>query len=305
VPEGRNAIATSPARLGPRLDALPVLGPDGFYRLAYAEWGPHDASQVVVCVHGVSRNGHDFDFLAADLAAHGMRVVAPDLPGRGRSDWLASGSQYDNPVYLAAMAALFARLGVPQVDWVGTSLGAYIGMAMAALPHNPIRRLVLNDFGARVGHAALRRIATYLRVAPRFRDLAAAETYLREVLAPFGKLTAAQWQHIARHSVVKGDKGVLRWHYDPAIASNFSLLIAWDVALWQLWDEIACPVLVMRGEDSDLLSARTLHEMLDRGPAAAAGKVRAIEWPDCGHAPALMADEQIAAVRDFLLEPLP
>lgn len=278
-----------------------MLGPEGFYRLAYADWGPVAAAQVVLCVHGVSRNGHDFAFLAAALAAKGLRVVAPDLPGRGRSDWLPSGAQYDSPVYLTAMAALIARLGVPQVDWVGTSLGGYIGMQMAAMPHTPIRRLVLNDFGARVAHAALRRIAAYLREEPKLRDLAAAEAYLREVLSPFGALTDAQWRHIARHSLVKGDKGALRWHYDPAIADNFSLLIAFDVVLWHLWDEITCPVLIMRGEHSDLLARRTLNEMLRRGHAAAAGKVAAAEWPGCGHAPSLMAEDQIAVVRDFLV----
>jgi pimeloyl-ACP methyl ester carboxylesterase len=280
-----------------------VLGPEGFYRLAYSDWGPLDARQVVVCVHGVSRNGRDFDLLAADLAARSVRVVAPDLPGRGRSDWLPAGRHYDNPVYLAALAALVARLDVPQVDWVGTSLGGYIGINMAALPHNPIRRLVLNDFGARVGHTALRRIATYLRTSPQLRNLGDAEAYLRDVLAPFGSLSSAQWQHIARHSVVAGDRGTLRWHYDPAIADNFSPLIAFDAVLWHLWDEISCPVLVMRGETSDLLGERTLREMRQRGHAAAADKVEAIEWPGCGHAPSLMSDDQIAAVRNFLLKP--
>jgi pimeloyl-ACP methyl ester carboxylesterase len=289
--------------VSPRFEEVPVLGPEGFYRLAYADWGPATAPQVVLCVHGVSRNSHDFDFLAAALAAKGLRVVAPDLPGRGRSDWLPSGAHYDSPVYLAAMATLIARLGVPQVDWVGTSLGGYIGMQMAAMPHNPIRRLVLNDFGARVGHTALRRIAAYLREVPTLRDLDSAEAYVRHVLAPFGALTDAQWRHIAQHSVAKGAKGALRWHYDPAIASSFSPLIAFDVVLWQLWDEITCPVLVMRGEDSDLLARGTMDAMLQRGHAAAAGKVTAAEWPGCGHAPSLMADDQIAMVRNFLLRP--
>jgi pimeloyl-ACP methyl ester carboxylesterase len=122
-------------------------------------------------------------------------------------------------------------------------------------------------------------------------------------LAPFGSLSSAQWQHIARHSVVAGDRGTLRWHYDPAIADNFSPLIAFDAVLWHLWDEISCPVLVMRGETSDLLGERTLREMRQRGHAAAADKVEAIEWPGCGHAPSLMSDDQIAAVRNFLLKP--
>jgi len=278
-----------------------VLGNWGFHRVSYADWGSVDARRVVLCVHGVSRNGHDFDFLAPKLTASGMRVIVPDLPGRGRSDRLPSAMLYDNPAYLNSMATLIARIGTREVDWVGTSLGGYVGMNMAALPHNPIRRLVLNDFGARVGHRALRRIGTYLRLAPRFNNLVEAETYLREVLAPFGKLTNKQWQHIARHSVVKGEDGTLQWHYDPAIAATFALPIAFDVVLWHLWDEVKCPVLIMRGKDSDLLSKRTMDDMTQRGAAAAAGTVRTIEWSDCGHAPSLMVDEQIVAIRDFLL----
>lgn len=296
--------ATAPAtRVSPRLGELSVLGPAGFYRLAYADWGPPDAEHVVLCVHGVTRNGHDFDFLAAEFAALNIRVVAPDLPGRGRSDWLPSAKHYDNHVYLASMAALIGRLGVAQVDWIGTSLGGYIGMAMAALPHNPIRRLVLNDFGARVRHAALRRIAGYLRVVPALKDLAAAEAYLRDVLGPFGTLSDAQWQHITRHSVVKGEGGGWTWHYDPAIAHNFPLFIAFDVVLWHLWDDVSCPTLVLRGESSDLLDAPTVREMRQRGHAAAAGRVEVAEIEGCGHAPSLMVKEQIARVRDFLLAP--
>lgn len=300
--EATNRTSPPAARVGPRLEEMSVLGPAGFFRLAYAEWGPADAEHVVLCVHGVSRNSRDFDALAGVLAARGVRVVAPDLPGRGRSDWLASGEHYDNHTYLPAMAALIARLGANAIDWVGTSLGGHIGMAMAALPHNPIRRMVLNDFGARVSHTALSRIATYLRVSPRFADLAAAEDYLRTVLAPFGRLTDAQWRHLTVHSVLKDDAGVLRWSYDPSIARNFSMVMAFDVILWHIWEEITCPVLIMRGENSDLLTRSTMDAMLRRGPAAAAGKVSSVEWPDCGHAPALMASEQIARVRDFLLQ---
>lgn len=301
MPDGTRVTNPKVARVAPRFGEVPVLGPAGFYRLAYADWGPRDARHVALLVHGVSRNGRDFDFLAAELAARGVRAIAPDLPGRGRSDWL-DGDQYDNAVYLAAMAALIARIGAPRIDWVGTSLGGYIGMAMAALPRNPIRRMVLNDFGARVSHMALRRIATYLRVRPKFEDVRAAETYLREVLAPFDNLSDAQWQHIASHSVTHGDKG-WQWHYDPAIANNFSLLISFDVVLWHLWDEIACPTLVMRGADSDLLAARTVREMQQRGHAAAAGEVEVVEWAGCGHAPSLMTADQIACVCNFLLQP--
>src|SRR5262249_10221821 len=153
--QGHRRLA-APARLTmqPRLREVPVLGRDGFRRLAYAEWGPSNAAQTIVCVHGVSRNGRDFDFLAADLAERGARVVCPDRRGRGRSDWLSSPAHYTDRAYLRAMATLVARLDIDEVDWVGTSLGGHIGMMVAAEPGSPIRRLVLNDFGARVSAAA-------------------------------------------------------------------------------------------------------------------------------------------------------
>lgn len=285
----------------PRLREVQVLARTGFRRLAYTEWGPEKAGQTVVCVHGVSRNGRDFDILAADLAQRGVRVVCPDLPGRGRSDWLPSGMDYGDRAYTRALATLIARLDVAQVDWIGTSLGGHIGMLMAAEPGTPIRRLVLNDFGARVSAAALRRIGTYLRKEWRFTSMAEAEAHLREIHAPFGKLTDAQWHHLVEHSVVE-DGAKLRFHYDPAIAMRFGVPIMFDIVLWQLWDAIECQVLVLRGEHSDLLSPETVAQMTQRGIAARAGRVRIEQITDCGHAPALMDEAQLALVRDFVLD---
>lgn len=285
----------------PRLREVPVLGRDGFLRLAYAEWGPPDAEQTIVCVHGVSRNGRDFDWLAAELAERGVRVVAPDLPGRGRSDWLSAPAHYTDRAYTRAIATLIARLGVEQVDWVGTSLGGHIGLLMAGEPGSPIRRLVLNDFGARISAAALRRIGAYLGKDWRFGSLAEAEAHLREILAPFGALTDAQWRHLAEHGTSEDGAGRLRLRYDPGIAMRFAVPIMFDVVLWPLWDAVECEVLILRGESSDLLSAVTVEQMKRRGAAARAGRVRSVELPGCGHAPALMDETQIAVVRDFLL----
>lgn len=285
----------------PRLREVPVLGRDGFLRLAYAEWGPTKAETTVVCVHGVSRNGRDFDVLAADLAERGARVVCPDLPGRGRSDWLSSATHYTDRAYTRALATLIARLDVAQVDWIGTSLGGHIGMLMAAEPRSPIRRLVLNDFGARVSAASLRRIGTYLRRDWKFGSVHEAEAHLREIHAPFGALSDAQWQHLAEHSTAAHDTGRLRFRYDPGIAMRFAVPPMFDVVLWPLWEAVGCEVLILRGESSDLLSAATVHEMQRRGAAARAGRVRALEVAGCGHAPSLMDPAQIAVVRDFLL----
>ncbi|MFL9910057.1 alpha/beta fold hydrolase [Paraburkholderia sp. RL17-337-BIB-A] len=285
----------------PKLKQVSVIGRGGFHKLAYTEWGPPTAEQTVVCVHGVSRTGRDFDMLAAALAAKGMRVIVPDLPGRGRSEWLASPSHYTDRAYTRAMSTLIARLDVEKVDWVGTSLGGHIGMLMAAEPGTPVRRLVLNDFGARVSARALRRIGSYLTRSWRFASIDEVETHLREVHAPFGKLTDAQWRHLAQHSAVPDDSGGFRFHFDPGIGFRFAIPVLLDVVLWHVWDKIDCPVLILRGEDSDLLTRSTVDAMLKRGPASSDGRVITFEFPDCGHAPALMDDAQIAVIKKYLL----
>jgi pimeloyl-ACP methyl ester carboxylesterase len=287
----------------PRLKVLSVLGRGGFRRLAYAEWGPARASRNVVCVHGVSRTGRDFDLLAAAMAREGARVIVPDLPGHGCSQWLASPTHYTDRAYTHAMSTLLARLDVEDVDWLGTSLGGHLGMLIAAEDATPVRRLVLNDFGARVSAGALRRIGGYLGRRWRFASMELLEGHLRQVHAPFGALSDSQWRHLAEHSAVADAAGGYRFHFDPAIGARFAIPIWLDIVLWQIWDRIDCPVLILRGQESDLLSRRTVADMLARGPAAARGQVTAVEFPGCGHAPALMDPDQIRVVRDFLLRP--
>jgi len=228
-------------------------------------------------------------------------VIAPDLPGRGRSEWLESPLHYSDRAYTLALSTLIARLDVPQVDWVGTSLGGHIGMMLAAEAGSPVGRLVLNDFGARISASALRRIGGYLGKRWRFDSIGDLEAHLREVHAPFGPLTDAQWRHLAESSAVADGDGRLRFHYDPAIGQRFAIPLWLDVVLWQLWDRIECPVLILRGEHSDLLSAETVAQMLTRGPAGRAGRVSAVEIADSGHAPALVAPDQIDVIRRFLL----
>ena len=285
-----------------RLGEVQVLGSRGFLRVAYADWGPRDAAQVVFCVHGLTRTGRDFDFLARRLASRGMRVIAPDLPGRGRSDWAPSPSDYATPLYLTTAATLIAASGAKTVDWIGTSLGGHIGMEIAALPGSPIRRLVLNDFGARISGVALQRIGSYLRVRRRFETIDDLEAHLRSIHEPFGKLTDAQWRHLAEHSAVKTDEGDYRQHYDPAIARMFSWPLMVDISLWDVWDKVACPTLILHGEDSDLLHASTVRAMVKRGEAGRKGLVRGVEVRETGHAPALMSDAQVTVIEEFLRE---
>jgi pimeloyl-ACP methyl ester carboxylesterase len=275
--------------------ALLNLGPHGFHRTRYCEWGDASNPRVVVCVHGLTRNSRDFDALAQALAPH-FRVLCPDVVGRGASDWLAYKQDYGYPLYLSDMAALIARSGADSVSWVGTSMGGLIGMMLAAQANTPVRRLVLNDVGPVVPKAALERLAGYVGKAGDFADMLALETYLREVFAPFGPLTDDQWRHLAQHSARRNADGSFALAYDPAIGQALAGP-AQDVVLWPLWDVVRCPSLVLRGRQSDVLLEDTAQEMTRRGPRAILRQFEGI-----GHAPALLSHDQIQLVCDFLLE---
>ena len=275
--------------------ALLVGAPHGFYRMSYTEWAGPTGAPTVICVHGLTRNGRDFDVLAEALSSD-FHVVCPDVLGRGKSDWLEHSEDYDFPVYVAALAQLIARLDVPEVLWVGTSMGGLIGMLTAALPRAPIQRLVVNDIGPLLAKEGIARIATYVGKDPSFADLAALEAYQREVAASFGPLTDAQWRHLATHAARTKPDGSLGLAYDPSIGEPFKQAAPVDVDLWPQWDRIACPTLVLRGANSDLLRRPDALAMTQRGPRASL-----VEFPGIGHAPALMAPDQIAAVRGFLL----
>jgi pimeloyl-ACP methyl ester carboxylesterase len=280
------------------LESLLGLGPHGFHRVAYADWRTPGSRRTLVCCHGLTRTGRDFDVLAASLEGE-YRVVCPDVPGRGRSDWLTP-ADYGYPVYLSDMAALIARIGADEVDWLGTSMGGLVGMMLAAQPKTPIRRLILNDVGPFLPAAAVARIAAYVGTNPRCGSLAEAEAYLKSVHAPFGPLTGDQWRQLAEHSVRRLPEGGWALHYDPAIAQGFQALPPGDVNLWPVWDAVSCPVLVLRGAVSDVLTADTARAMQDRGPK----DVTVRELAGIGHAPVLMDADQIALVREWLGRPL-
>jgi pimeloyl-ACP methyl ester carboxylesterase len=279
----------------PRTLSFAGLSPHGFHRVVYYEWGDPANDRVVICVHGLSRNGRDFDVLGEALSET-HRVIAVDMPGRGASQWLPDASDYVFPTYLTTLTALVARSGASQVAWVGTSMGALLGMAMAAQRDTPVARLVVNDAGPLIEPVAVARIRDYLGLAPTFATLAEADAYIRKVSAPFGPLTDAQWDHLTRTSVAQDAQGRYALTYDPGIAVPFKSTAA-PPDLWPLWDAIRCPTLVLRGAESDLLSPATAQAMTTRGP-----KARLVEFPGIGHAPMLLSPDQIAPVVAFLRE---
>ena len=291
APAGTASVAGGAEALGPRLGSVRYLLGTAFRSMAYAEWGDAGAP-VVVCVHGLTRNGRDFDPLARALAAR-FRVLCPDLPGRGRSDWLEDASLYEPSSYVVALSHLLAAVGRP-VAWVGTSLGGICGMLLAAAGGTPVTRLVLNDVGVRLPLEAMERIRGYVGQTPAFDDLAGLERHLRRVHAPFGALDDAQWAHLARHSARRLADGRLALHYDPAIATPILAQPAAAVDLSAVWSSVRGPVLAIRGADSDLLTAEGLAGMAADGAA-----VHVVEG--AGHAPALMDLPDIDVVRRFLL----
>jgi pimeloyl-ACP methyl ester carboxylesterase len=266
--------------------------------MSYTEWGAADNPRVLICVHGLTRNCRDFDALAEAMSAE-YRVICPDVVGRGLSAHLRDPNGYGIAQYVADMVTLIARLDVEKVDWVGTSMGGLIGMALAAQEGSPIARLLINDVGPLITVDSLNRIAEYVGTDPTWGSVDEALAYIRLISAPFGDLTDAQWQHLTDTSIVRRDDGRWGFRYDPNIATPFkAAFVDQDINLWPLYGMIKCPTLVVRGEQSDLLTKETWQQMGEFGP-----KAQLVELPNVGHAPMFLSEEQIVVARDFLLNP--
>ena len=305
------ASGTSPA--SPRLASLTGFSAAGFHRMAYAEWGDPDNPRVVVCAHGLTRNGRDFDWLARRLAPW-ARVVCPDIVGRGASDWLPDAALYGYPQYLADMNVLLARIATPPsragrpltIDWVGTSMGGLIGMMLAAAPGSPIRRLVMNDVGPVLAREGLTRIGGYAGGDLRFDTVEAFRAWYAGLMQPWGARTPAlpdeRLQHLVAHGMRQcadaGGRITYAPAYDPAVAAGFhGKVFDRDITLWPVWDKVAIPVLVLRGGDSELLREDTARAMVDRHAERSL-----LTFAGIGHAPALASDDQIEPVARFLLD---
>lgn len=298
----------------PKLNYVSCPDSAGSHRMAYWQWGDPSTAHVVVCVHGLSRQGRDFDTLAQALVArspHPLRVVCPDVVGRGESDWLADPMGYGIPTYVGDMLqllqALHASAPVTTLDWVGTSMGGLIGMGVAGTPGlplpAPVHRLVLNDVGPVIQWSALQRIGTYLGQTGRFGSVQEAADAMWAISQGFGPHTPGQWLALSQPMVKPLPAGGFTLHYDPAIAVPFRTLdeqaaAAGQAALWQAYDAIQARTLLLRGEQSDLLSRATADEMARRGP-----KPQVVEFAGVGHAPTLIAPGQVEAVCAFLLAP--
>jgi len=280
------------------------------HRMAYWEWndtGDARHPHLVLCVHGLTRQGRDFDVLARQLARH-ARVICPDVVGRGQSDWLADGAAYGIPLYAADMLALLAHVHadapIQTLDWVGTSMGGLIGMAVCGQPGSPlpvpVRKLVLNDVGPALEWPALERIGRYLGRPVRFASVDEGAAALWQLSSSFGPHTDAEWRALSEPMLRALEEGGFGLHYDPAIAEPFRAMtqeaaLQSEAVLWALYDAIQADTLLLRGTDSDLLTAATALAMSQRGPRA-----RVVDFEGVGHAPTLVAQAQARVVGDFL-----
>ncbi|MDY7579342.1 alpha/beta hydrolase [Herbaspirillum sp. RTI4] len=276
------------------------ISPAGLHTMAYQEWGDAHNPNVLLCVHGVTRVSDDFDRIARELSDT-YRVVCPDIVGRGRSGWLKAPQYYVVPQYVSDMVTLLARLNAETVDWLGTSMGGLIGMGLASLPGNPIRRLVLNDIGPTLQAEALARIGQYIGQEIKFSSFDEAAQYIRAISLSFGTHTDEEWHKLAADVLRQDADGKWMRHYDPGLAQPFLTATPESVQmgeqmLWAAYDAMTCPTLLIRGEHSDLLAPETAAAMTQRGP-----KARLIEFADVGHAPTFLHTEQITPVREFLL----
>ena len=272
------------------------LSTAGFHRLHYTEWGDPANPHVLVCVHGLTRCGRDFDTLASTLQDR-YRVICPDVAGRGESDWLANKADYNYLQYMNDMVALIARAtatGVETLHWMGTSMGGIIGMLLASHGNTPITRMVLNDVGSFIPKASLERIGMYLGASPRFADFDSVVMAVRAV-SPFGKMSDATWRQLTAPLVRQQADGAWVFRYDPGVGDAFADGAIQDVDLSAVWDKVKCPVLITRGTESDLLLKETFDEMC-RKPGA-----RGVEFADVGHAPMFQEAGQIQVVREFLV----
>jgi pimeloyl-ACP methyl ester carboxylesterase len=284
----------------PERRTVQCLDGRGLHRMAYWQWerAGGGAERVLVCVHGLSRQGRDFDTLARAMQ-DGWRVVCPDVVGRGESDHLADPSAYQITTYVADMVTLLARLDAKTVHWFGTSMGGLIGMALAALPGSPISRLVLNDVGPALDSAGIARIGAYLGLPLSWASEDEAADYLLTISQGFGPHSRDEWMALTR-PMLRREGARWRLHYDPAIgvplrAMTPAIAAAGEAVLWEAYDAIRCPTLVLRGAQSDVLLSATAAAMTGRGP-----KARVHEFAGVGHAPTIVAAEQVAVVREFL-----
>jgi len=274
------------------------LSQQGFHRLFYQEWCEKSGAVTLICVHGLTRNSGDFSYLAEQIQNQ-YRVICPDIVGRGKSDWLKDKNAYQFSQYLADISVLIGRLGVNTIDWLGTSMGGLLGIFLASLPNTPIRKLVINDVGPFVPREALIYISKYAGNDLHFETFEDVVAYFKQLYVDWGDIPEKGWLHMASHSSSKLPDGTFSLAYDPGLMESMKKNpdAITDFDIWPVFEKIQCPILVLRGINSNVLSNDVAQQMKIRGK-----NVDVVDFPDIGHAPHLMTDEHVSILRAWLLK---
>lgn len=277
-----------------RLDiSVPASKEAQAHTLTCWAWGDEEAENTLLCVHGLTRNGRDFDFMARELA-NDFYVLCPDMPGRGHSSYLKA-REYNYDTYVDDILHLLAMQDVEQLHWLGTSMGGILAMIMAAQKPGLLSSIIINDVGCTMPEVGLRRIFDYVGTNMEFATRQAAQDHLRLICMPFGINDEAHWQHFFTHSLEEKN-GAWRLRYDPAIGKALKEADLSNIDLWPCWEEVKeVPTMLIRGESSDIFLENVAAKMADTHPALTRYTVK-----NTGHAPALMAEDQVKTVSNWL-----
>lgn len=281
------------------------LSPEGFHPLCYGEWGKQNEGSGVLCVHGLTRNKSDFSYLAESLKQD-FHVTALDVVGRGESAYFQNPQYYSYQQYLSDIYTLVARLRWENIYWIGSSMGGLLGMIMASLPNSPVKALILNDIGPFIPKETAEKIRQYAGTKVNFSTLEEGKEFLKQRYGGFGIEHPEHWEHFFHHSLVKDQDGSYTLAYDPQVSNVIadqatSIPSLQDAAgnflFWHYWHHVKCPVLLIRGESSDVLPYSVIEKMQSMGP-----KFELVEIKNAGHAPALMEKEHIDIIHRWLLK---
>jgi pimeloyl-ACP methyl ester carboxylesterase len=268
------------------------------HKISYADFGDPTNENVVLCVHGLTRNGRDFDKLATQLSSN-FRVICLDVVGRGQSDWLENKYHYNYDTYYRDTLLFIEEMNLKNFHFIGTSMGGIIGFLIASKHKDMFKSLVLNDIGPFIPGKSLARIAKYVALQPKFDNFEQAKAHLKIILSPFGIKDEEDWNIITKNSTVLSSDGKYKLAYDPEIVKGMNITPdnIKDVDLWSIWDKVDCPTLIIRGEQSDILTKETADQML-----ASKKNIKIYTAPEVGHAPALMDMTQILEIEKWLKE---